>query len=346
MVVKLIKVLGSNFTLIAIVSICLFISFQGCNDSLNITLDEKYPRWIREGDYQTRQTSGICFIKSGKEGEKHFLLADDIGAIHRLIIVKDTVFSLKRVSFSEGVNEYLKDFPKKDFEEIVFDNHTGKVYISIEGNSPKFIDFVGIYELEFFNNDIFSDSVVDIRKLKIEPSETILKYVKSNIGFEGMAVDKKYFYIGLEGFSSKDSFSDSTLLYIVDKTNMNLVKTINTCELGLGTICGLYSDKDNSLWGIDRNRLTIFHLYFDDNLNIISKKYFDFTPAIPGNRNLVYVAAIESVTLDDERNLYMVDDPYTRVFIPPAAIFNRLDEKTQRNFKTYTPVIYKYKVTY
>lgn len=342
---KVFRVTAIKFALIACGVIYLTMSFGGCNDSITISLNEEYPRWLKSGEYQTKQTSGICFLKGDKEG-KHFLLADDIGVIHRLTIREDTVFSLKVVSLSEQVMEFLKDFPKKDFEEIVFDKYTGKVYISIEGNGAKFRDYVGIYELEFYNSDVFSDSVTNIKKLKIEPDETFLKYVRLNIGYEGMAADDKYFYIGLEGFSSKDSFADSTILFIVDKSSLNIVKKINTFELGLGTICGLYSEKGNSLWGIDRNRMMIFHFYFDDKLNILSKKYFDFTPAIPGNKNLVYAAAIESVTLDNENNLYVVDDPYTRVFVPPAAIFNQLDEKTKKNFKTYTPVIYKYSVKY
>lgn len=342
---RLFSVIASKFALIACGIFYVIMSLGGCNDSVTITLDEAYPRWLRAENYQTKQTSGICFLRGDREG-KHFLLADDIGVIHRLTVREDSVFSLKVVAFSEGVTEFLKDFPKKDFEEIVFDKYTGRVFLSIEGNGAKFRDYVGIYELEFHNKDVFSDSVVNITKLKIEPSETILRHVKLNIGYEGMAVDEKYLYLGLEGFSSKDSFADSTLLFVVDKATMSIVKTINTFELGLGTICGLYSDKRNSLWGIDRNRMTIFHFFFDDKLNILSKKYFDFTPAIPGNKNFVYVAALESITLDDERNMYLVDDPYTRVFIPPPAIFDKLDETAKRNFKTYTPVVFRYKVTY
>jgi hypothetical protein len=174
---KLFRVIASKFTLIACGLIYLILSFWGCNDSVTITLDEAYPRWLRAGDYQTKQTSGICFLRGDKEG-KHFLLADDIGVIHRLTVREDSVFSLKVVAFSEEVTEFLEDFPKKDFEEIVFDKYTGRVFLSIEGNGAKYRDFVGIYELEFYNNDIFSDSVVHITKLKIEPSETILKHVK------------------------------------------------------------------------------------------------------------------------------------------------------------------------
>jgi len=319
---------------------------SGCNETITLTLDEKYPRWLKDGEYHTKQTSGICFVRGTNNGEKDFLLADDIGDIHRLTIENDTIFRLKKIAFAQEVIEYLKDFPKKDFEELVFDKYTGKVYISIEGNGKNYLNYVGIYELGFYNNDIFTDSIISIRKVEIKPSETILKHVKLNIGYEGMAADENYIYLGLEGFSSKDNFADSTLLIIVEKQDLEVKKVINTFELGIGTICGLYSDKNNSLWGIDRNRMTIFHLFLDNKLNIIGKRYFDFVPAIPGNKSLPYIAALESITVDNSDNLYLVDDPYTKVFIPPQAIYDRLDEKTKNNFKNYTPVIYKYNISY
>lgn len=321
------------------------IFLPGCNNSLKITKDPLYPKWLMANGIKTDQTSGISFIKQ-ENGTKHFILADDIGDLYRLAIKNDTDFTLNSISFSDEVKQKLDQFPKKDFEDIVYDHFTNKVYLSIEGNKSTFLEHVGIYEIEFYNNNIFSDSVISLTKLNIEPKEELYRYVKRNIGFEGIAVDENYLYLGLEGFSTKDVFADSTLLYIVDKKDLKIVKIINTFEFGIGTICGLYSNKNGTIWGIDRNRWTIFNFAFDSNLNIVSRKLFDFFPSIPGYNSLTYVAALESITIDNEGYLYLVDDPYRQVFIPPDAILNQLDEETKRNFKNYIPIIYRYKITY
>jgi hypothetical protein len=300
-----------------------------------------YPRWLCEGNYRTDQTSGIAYI-----GGDNFLLADDIGILHRLTITQDTIFTFHKVSFSKEVDNFLSGFPKKDFEEILYDHHTGKVLISIEGNKPLVKETVGIYEIKFYNDDLFSDSVISISKLRIEPEEVFLKYTDNNIGFEGLAADSLYYYAALEGFSEGFLFADSTLLYVIDKNDLEIKKVLSTRDVGIETICGLYADEELSLYGIDRNNRNLFHIKFNDQLDITDVSIENISSAIPNYNSFNYVAAFESLTMDDKRNIYIVDDPWRTFYVPSQNILLQLDEKTVRKFKDFIPVIYKFNLVY
>ncbi len=333
--------------------VILFSFLIGCNSSpvkrnFDVVKDPAYPRWLKSGNYNTEQTSGICFLGFGKDGEKNFLLADDIGKIHHFSIKNDTVFSFSPVFFGKNAVSFLDTFPKWDFEEIVRDKYTNSTYLSIEGNKPDQQKYVGIYKLIFNNNNVYSDTVVEIEKLHIKPQKLFLKYTADNIGYEGLAVDKNYFYLGLEGFSDSGVFADSTFLFIVDKKNLQIIKQINTRPFGIHTICGLYSDKDNSLYGIDRNNKKLFHLSFEVSAGIFSVKDYglsDIQINIPGYPQYVYVASLESITMDNDKNIYLVDDPWKTFFIPSKRILANLDSITINNFKNFVPIIFNFNLT-
>ncbi|HCY76215.1 MAG TPA: hypothetical protein DHV28_09865 [Ignavibacteriales bacterium] len=314
------------------------------NENLNLLPDDNFPLWLKTNQSRTDQTSGIAFIKS-ECNKKYFLLADDIGFIHLLTLHNDSIYSIEDVSFVDSAANYFSNFPKQDFEEIAFDKNNGSVFLSVEGNGINFNDYVGIYKLIFKDNDVFSKQIVSIEKLVYKPASLFYKYTKPNIGYEGFAIDENYFYLGLEGFLNNYIFADSTLIFVCDKSNLNIIKTISTKKFGIQTVCGLFSDNNNSLWGIDRNNRKIFHLDLDDELNIKSFSKYDALTYIPSYHNLNFLPSYESITIDDDNNLYIVDDPWKEVFIPNPDILDKLDEKTISNFKMYVPTILKYKIT-
>jgi hypothetical protein len=310
--------------------------------SLNITPVNQFPRWLKDSNYVTDQTSGIAFIEQQQDNKKLFLLADDVGKIYRLVISNDTIFTLHPFAITGEAEALVSKLPKADFEEIMYDNHTGKVYLSIEGNGENYKNHVGVYEVKFKDNNINSGVITDFIKLKITPEAEFLKYTAPNIGFEGMAVDANYFYFGLEGFTAQNIFADSTLLYIVDKKSLEIKKVISTKEYGIHTICGLHSPADNILLGIDRNSRKIFYTSIDNSLNLEEVVFKEINPAIPGYSHLTYVAAIEAITVDNEGGVYLVDDPWKKFFIPDAETLKQTDETTEQNFKNFIPIIYKY----
>lgn len=308
----------------------------------NVQLEFEFTQWLQDNSLRTDQTSGIAILKSSND-TSYFLIADDIGEIHRLLLFEDKV-QIHKIILSKEVNEFLEDFPKKDFEEIVFDKHSGKIYLSMEGNGENYREFVGIYELVFKNNDPYADSLIAITKINFKPAQEFLEFTSNNIGYEGLAVDENFFYLGLEGFVKDYRFADSAYIYIADKFSLNILKKISTEEFGIHTICGLYSDSNFSIWGIDRNQREIFHLVFTENFEVSSIQKYPFSSVIPGYTQFTYVGSFESITMDDNNNLYLIDDPWKQVFIPPQEVLEKLDDETKQNFKSLIPIIIKFKM--
>ena len=315
------------------------------NNHLELKRDKNYPRWLKNNKYRTDQTSGIIFIGNNENGDKQFLLADDIGKIHRLVISHDTNFTFHPVYFTQNVVTFLDTFPKADFEDITLDKQNNQVYLSIEGDGKLPDNFVGIYALKFKHDEIVSDTIEGIKRLHIKPDSLFYKYVKNNIGYEGLAVDENYFYLGYEGFIQNGIFADSSVIFVVNKHSLNIVKQIFTKPLDIYTVCGLYSDKNNSLFGIDRNNKTIFHLNFDVNLEVKNVKHSKVETVIPAYSQYDYVGALESITMDDNDALYLTDDPYKKYFVPSGSILNKLDSLTIRNFKNFVPIIYRFNLS-
>jgi hypothetical protein len=329
--------------LLFIISFSFFTKAQ--NENITLLPNEKFPLWLKTDQSSTNQTSGIAFIKSEYD-KKYFLLADDIGFINLLTIKSDSIFSIENILFSDSAEYYFSNFPKKDFEEITYDKNSGDVYLSVEGNGENFNDYVGIFKLIFKDNDVLSKQIISIEKMIYTPANVFYKYTSWNIGYEGFALDDNYFYLGLEGFLNNYQFADSALIFIAYKSDLNIIKKISTKSFGVHTICGLFSDEDYSLWGIDRNNRTIFHILFDENFEIKTFSKYDCTTTIPGYHDLNYLPSFEGITLDDDGNLYIVDDPWKEVFIPQQHILDQLDNETINNFKQYVPTIFKYKITH
>jgi hypothetical protein len=309
---------------------------------IKLTLEQNYPVWLKDNSKHTDQTSGITFIGS-KNNSKYFLVCDDIGKIHR-IRLKENKLDIETIEFDKSVEKFLDRFKKKDFEEIVYDKFTNQVFISIEGNGLNYKNEVGIYKIKFKNDNVFSNEIVEISKLNFPEWDRISKYTDQNVGFEGVGISKNRMFLGLEGFQFGQIFLDSTILYIVDKNSLKLIKEISTKELGIHTICGLYAVDDYHIYGIDRNQQNFFEIKFDKNYNVESCELTKLDLPVPENKNLKYVAAIESISLDDENFVYCVDDPWKKFYVPPQDVLIQLKENDRENFKEFIPLLFKYKL--
>jgi hypothetical protein len=329
----------------------LFVCISATNFFPQVSLEQKnhpdknYPRWLMNDEYHPSQTSGIIFLRQLDDGTHEFLIADDIGDIHRIFIKDDTIFTFRKIEFSPEVIEYLKDFPKPDFEEILYDKFTRNIYITIEGNGKKHRLYHGIYKLNFKNDDVYQDSVISIEKLNIQPPEQFYSELNLNNGYEGLAVDENYFYMGLEAvLTSKKAFSGHTLIRIADKKSLQIVREISTDTLSIATIGGLCSDTNFSLFGIDRNQRKVFKLKLDEYLNVVEINSFGISTVIPNHQPVEYTASLVSITITPDHKIFMVDDPWYEKFIPSEEILNKLDKRTIENFKNFIPIIYKYNI--
>ena len=73
-----------------------------------------------------------------------------------------------------------------------------------------------------------------------------------------------------------------------------------------------------------------------------SKNYYEIKTVVPGYNQFEYIGSLESITINNNGFLFLVDDPWHTFFIPPTEILNQLDNTTIKNFKDFIPIIYKF----
>ncbi|MEP7147096.1 MAG: hypothetical protein ABI792_08810 [bacterium] len=311
-----------------------------------------YPIWMKDSaGNQTHQTSGLTYVgETG--GKKIFIAADDIGKINRLSIdetVNPPHMEIYPIAYSEEIKTLFSKFKKTDMEEIFYDKFNNKIYLSIEGHEYSSYDpqiykkKEGIYEITF-NKDILTfDTIQTIRRMTL-PQE-VYDHTHDNVGFEGFSATENYFFIGLENYSADGTnFSDSTLLYIWNwKTNE--LKTINTHDLKISTICGLYAEDDYNLYGIDRNRRSMFYIKFneDHTVNKSETKEMDLTTPFHRDIDKIIGFAPESITFDVKGNIYVALDPWSDFYKPDITERKKLSPEELKNFYDAVPIMYKFK---
>lgn len=310
-----------------------------------------YPIWLRDSTgRQTEQTSGLYFVGI-VNGKKNFISCDDIGKINRIEIDESSAVPVPviiPVEFSAEVKTLFSKFKKTDMEEIAYDKSNNRILLAIEGHEYSSNDPMiyrqkeGIYEMTF-NKDIYTfDTLLTIKRLPL-PKE-IYAYTFDNIGFEGFAVTKNFFYIGLENFQrANEQFTDSTYLYILNRATDSL-KTISTREHGISSISGLYAPDDRTLYGIDRNMKQMFRIEFDEDHNIISTQRILLDLILPGHKDMANIPGIapESITIDNDSAFYVAIDPWLSFYKPDLAQKKLLSDEDLFNFKKEVPLLYKF----
>jgi len=336
---------------IPLIVIIVFVNFYFKDKNLLKPVDN-YPVWMLDPEgKQTDQTSGLCFVGE-KDGKKIFISSDDIGKINRIAIdesVSPPALIIDEIHFSDNLKSLFSKFKKTDMEEIFYDRHNNKIYISIEGheyssNDPEiYRKKEGIYELTF-NKDILTfDTLLTIRRLEL-PKE-VYAHTFDNIAFEGFTATEDYFFLGLENLQTpKNEFTDSSLIYIIDRKT-NELHTIRTGELGITSVCGLYAKDNHNLLGIDRNRRTLFYIKFNQEFSVKRHEIRDLELSIPGHPdiNKILGTAPESITRDYEDNIYVAIDPWKDVYKPDFTERRRMSKTELENFLNFVPILYKFK---
>jgi len=312
-----------------------------------------YPVWMKDvSGKQTNQTSGLSFV-GGDSTNKTFISCDDIGDINLIRANEKNnppTLEIIEIKFSDEIQILFNKFKKVDMEDIYFDKHNNKIYLSIEGHEYSSYDpevykkKEGIYEITF-NNDIMKfDSILTIKRLSLP--EEVYKYTLDNIGFEGFALTENYLYLGLENLQdTSNNFTDSTYIYIVDRKTNELKKSVTTKEHSISSISGLYAVDDHTLLGVDRNTRRMFYLKFDKDFNIEDSRLEVINLSIPGHEDIDKILGIatESLTLDGEGNIYVATDPWMDFYKPDLADRKKLSKDELDNFYNFVPVMYKFK---
>lgn len=329
-----------NIAIIVLTITALFFELSRCGSPSGLVVG--FPAWLTDGKYFPNQTSGMAFIKTDELGQPVFILCDDKEAFHILKVV-DNEFFFQPIVIDSSITDTIPKKVQLDFEDIAYDKYSGKVYVSIEPSKQYRAQF-GIYEVIFKNNDIFSLVVTGLKRLTITPDSLFREDIFDNIGYEGLAVDSNYIYLGLEGIKRSEKTFDGGLIRVVDKKTLKIINTMRLDSIGINTITGLSPGEDGSLWGVDRNRLNFFNLKFDNKFRVTNLRVFQITNYIPDYHAFRYAAAIESIALDKTGFVYLIDDPYSHEFVPVKNILRKMDVKTVDRFEKFVPIIYKYKI--
>ena len=311
-----------------------------------------YPLWIMDSSgNHTDQTSGIYYL--GTQGAKKvFLTCDDVGKINKLVIDESKTppeIKIIEISLSNQVEEVFSSFRKKDFEDITFDSKKNEIYISVEGYAYDKKDpltykkYEGVYRLSCNIDALKFDSLLTINKLKLP--ETIFEHTQDNVGLEGIALTDNYLFLGLENCRNElQNFTDSTFLYIVDRKTYE-VKTISTKDLKISTICGLFAANDFELYGIDRNARSMFRILFNPDFTVDDIETKEIDLQIPNHKDINQILGVapESITIDEQDNIYVTVDPWRDFYKPDSQDRKFLTEEEINCFKETIPIIYKFK---
>lgn len=311
-----------------------------------------YPIWMKDSSGKhTDQTSGL-FFAGIRDGKKIFVAADDIGKIKKLEIDEThdpPVMTVYDINFSNELVTLFNKFKKVDMEDISFDSTNNRILLTIEGHEYSSLDpeiyrkKEGVYEITF-NNDILTfDSLLTIKRMNL-PQE-VYKHTFDNIGFEGLGVTENYLFMGLENLQTpRIQFSDSTILYILNRKT-NELKTINTHELKIASICGLYAEDDFNLYGIDRNRRSMFYINFNPDFTVNKFETREMHLSIPEHNDITQILGIapESITFDYKGNIYVAIDPWRDFYKPDLTDKKKLSDPEINNFYDGIPIMYKFK---
>ncbi|MBV6480188.1 MAG: hypothetical protein HGGPFJEG_03040 [Ignavibacteria bacterium] len=336
---------------IPLIAIFVFVNFY-YHDTGLLKNSPGYPVWMKDVDgNKTDQTSGLNFT-GVKNTKKIFISADDIGKINRITVdesVNPPTLFIEQIHYSENLKELFSKFKKTDIEEIIYDSTTKKIYISIEGheyssNDPEiYKKKEGIYEITF-NKDIYTtDTLQTIKRLEL-PKE-IYKYTFDNISFEGFSATRDYFFIGLENFQTpKNEFTDSTVIYIINRKTKELHQ-VNTRELKISSISGLFAKDNFNLYGIDRNRRNVFYIRFSQDFTPEKTEIMTLDLPVPNHpeMNKLLGTAPESITFDHDNNFYVAIDPWKDVYKPDITERKKLSKDELNNFNEFVPILYKFK---
>ena len=336
--------------------ILVIILYKNFTNSKLLNVDN-YPIWmVDKNGKQTNQTSGICYLGISKtNGLKQFAVADDDGHIERIELDEKQnppALNIIPVILSDTVESFFKDFKKKDFEEITFNKKSERLYISIEGfaqdwKTRDFKKYEGIFEMTYDKDYYNFDTILTVKKLPFP--DTLFHYTQANCAFEGLGVTEKNFYLGLENIQTPvGSFTDSTLIYVVNRKNLNDFHTIRLKPYNIITVCGLYAKDDNNIYGVDRNSRNMFHLTLDSNYIVTDAKIIEMDLPVPGHPDINNITAfpVESITMDDIGRFYCTIDPWEDYYKPDPLDKKKLTFEELKMFQNFTPILYKFQSTF
>lgn len=305
-----------------------------------------WPLWLVDFGTRTRtdETSGIAFVGRDATGAQHFLLADDTGVFHHCTVRDPAglgvpVLQLSPVAFTASLLDSLDEYEKWDFEALALElprprpppADTIRAWVSIEGRGKRFREHAAVHAMDFIGTPVKKSGdaeaadasrcwQVEARGAAIPGGRFWEGHVSPNRGLEGLAIGDRIAFLGLESLSPRSELSAAgTILFVYDRSS-NRVARIGTRPLEIRSICGLDAWGDSLSVLVDRNRQSLFLLWWDLKIPGRIRAAYRFALDLPAPDGFRYaVPSVEGLALDDRGDFWCVTDPWRGHYHPIGA---------------------------
>jgi len=309
-----------------------------------------WPVWLKDYRRATRteKTSAIAFAGRDPQGQRCFVLADEIGQLHFCRVEEPgdsgaVVLHLEEVGVGPSL---LRDLPLDrpwDFEALALDvdaiRGAGRDGLQVGSWSvPDSID--GVLAVEGRGLTAEEDTrLLAVRfcsttaatgaasRWRVESLGELIAgarfwggAIKPDMGFKGVAISPGYFWLGLESLDERGQLhTRGSVLYLYDRA-AGQVGTLPTRDWGIHTICGLAAPSDTVTVVADRNRQSLFILRWAPDVPGQLMAAFRFPLDLPAPGGFRYaIPAVEGVTVDDTHDFWCVIDPQRGDYHPVGA---------------------------
>ena len=179
--------------------------------------------------------------------------------------------------------------------------------------------------------------------------DRLFTYTNANCALEGLGVTDNNFYLVLDNIQTPvGAFTDSTLIYVVNRKDLNDIHTLRLKPYNIVTVCGLFAKDDHNIYGVDRNSKNMFHLTLDSSYNIINASSIVMDLPIPGHPDIDggITFPIESITMDEIGRFYCASDPWEDYYQPDPLDKKKLTIEELTLFKNLVPVLFKFQSSF
>jgi hypothetical protein len=309
-----------------------------------------WPVWLKDfhRGARTEKTSAIAFAGRDPQGRRCFFLADEIGQLH--------FCSVNQVGDSGAVDislevvgtgpHLLEDLPLDrpwDFEGLDLDlpprgaaggrGSMGQAWsvpdsvdglLSIEGHGSTAEDDTRLLAIRLRSERVTSpggarwhlESLGDA----IPNAHFWRGQIKSDVGFEGVAISPGYYWFGLESLDERGELNTrGSVLYIYDRAAAQ-IGTLPTKGWGIYTICGLAAPSDTVTVVADRSRQSLFIMRWAAGSpgQLLAAHRVPLDLPAPGGFRYA-IPTVEGVTVDDGGDIWCVIDPWRGHYQPVGA---------------------------
>ena len=166
------------------------------------------------------------------------------------------------------------------------------------------------------------------------------KYTDVDRGLKGLASSGRFVFLGLDNLGRRGDVRIRGSILCVDDRLRNQVAEVNTATFGIYSIGGLAAPADSVIVVVDRMRMCLDVLQWDDAGTGRVTRCHRFPLVLPGPGGFHYgIPNIEGVSLDDNGDIWCVSDPLVDHY---RAMEPALPETVHVYLEAGIPMLYRF----